>query len=100
MVIPPRTLGASEFLYEADKGGIVIDVRSPIEFSEDHIPGAVSWPLFLDSRILIGGGRQWGDGASEDVQLMLKVLDYGPYQRSCFLWDYGNGQTSSRYLRV
>ncbi len=49
MVIPPRTLRASEFLYEADKGGIVIDVRSPIEFSEDHIPGAVSWPLFLDS---------------------------------------------------
>jgi len=49
MVIPPRTLGASDFLDEADKGGIVIDVRAPIEFCQDHIPGSVSWPLFSDS---------------------------------------------------
>ncbi len=49
MVIPPRTLETSEFLDEADKGGIVIDVRAPIEYAEDHIPGAISWPLFSDA---------------------------------------------------
>ncbi len=55
MVIPSRTLTTSGFLNEADKGGIVIDVRAPIEYAEDHIPGAISWPLFSDAeRSVIG----------------------------------------------
>ena len=55
MVIPPRTFGPSEFLAEADKGGVIIDVRAPIEFLADHISGAVSWPLFTDDeRSIIG----------------------------------------------
>lgn len=55
MVIPARTFGPSEFLDEADKGGIVIDVRAPVEYKADHIPGAVSWPLFTDDeRSVIG----------------------------------------------
>jgi tRNA 2-selenouridine synthase len=48
MVIHPRTLSTSEFLDEADRGGIILDVRSPSEFTEGHIAGARSWPLFDD----------------------------------------------------
>jgi tRNA 2-selenouridine synthase len=48
MVISPRTFGPSEFLDEADKGGLIVDVRAPIEYFADHIAGAISWPLFTD----------------------------------------------------
>ena len=55
MVIPPRTLCPSEFLDEADKGGLIIDVRAPSEYFSDHISGALSWPLFTDDeRSVIG----------------------------------------------
>ena len=50
MSLPP-----SEFLDEADGGGIILDVRAPIEFECDHIPGAISFPLFDDDqRALVG----------------------------------------------
>ena len=48
MVIPPRILGPDEFLKEAEKGGIILDVRAPSEYEEGHITGARSWPLFSD----------------------------------------------------
>lgn len=35
--------------------GTVIDVRSPAEFAEDHLPGAVNWPVLdNDERRLVG----------------------------------------------
>ena len=34
---------------------IFIDVRSPIEFSESHIPGAINIPIFTDEeRVQVG----------------------------------------------
>ena len=36
-------------------GALVIDLRSPAEFAEDHLPGAVNLPLFDDAeRALVG----------------------------------------------
>jgi tRNA 2-selenouridine synthase len=49
MVIHPRTLSPSDFLLEAERGGIILDVRSPSEYAEGHIAGALSWPLFSDN---------------------------------------------------
>lgn len=44
---------ASELLESAD--AVVVDLRSPGEFAEDHVPGAVNVPLFDDvGRALIG----------------------------------------------
>ena len=55
MNIPLMSLTPSEFLDEADEGGIILDVRAPIEFDDDHIPGATSFPLFDDEeRAIIG----------------------------------------------
>ena len=48
MVIPPRILEPNDFLNEAEKGGIILDVRAPSEYAEGHITGAKSWPLFSD----------------------------------------------------
>ena len=42
-------LSASEF-WQASRGGLILDVRSPSEFEHGHIPGAVSLPLFDDQQ--------------------------------------------------
>ena len=34
--------------FKRDDGNILLDVRSPGEYIEGHIPGAVSFPLFTD----------------------------------------------------
>jgi tRNA 2-selenouridine synthase len=33
----------------------IIDVRSPSEFAEDHLPGAVNWPVLLDEERSVVG---------------------------------------------
>lgn len=40
-----REISASELATIIERGGIVIDVREPDEYSEGHAPGAVSIPL-------------------------------------------------------
>ncbi len=46
-------LAASELV--GGRAALVIDLRSPIEFAEDHVPGAVNVPLFDDAqRALVG----------------------------------------------
>lgn len=50
-----QSLTAAQTLAELDRFGAVIDVRSPAEFAEDHLPGAVNWPVLdNDERELIG----------------------------------------------
>ncbi|MBK7642701.1 MAG: tRNA 2-selenouridine(34) synthase MnmH [Planctomycetes bacterium] len=44
---------AGELLCE--RGALVIDLRSPAEFEEDHVPGAVNVPLFDDAQRAIVG---------------------------------------------
>jgi len=41
----PPALALSDFLAAP---GVLLDVRSPAEFAQGHIPGAVSFPLFTD----------------------------------------------------
>ncbi len=52
-------------------GGIIVDVRAPLEFAADRIPGALSVPLFSDRERAVvgtlfrhmgqGDARDWGD---------------------------------------
>ncbi len=47
------SIGARELL--AGPPSVVVDLRSPAEFAEDHVPGAVNVPLFDDvQRALVG----------------------------------------------
>jgi len=43
-----RAIAAAEAAPALDRFGAVIDVRSPAEFAEDHLPGAVNWPVLDD----------------------------------------------------
>ncbi len=43
----PRALSPADFLaLRAERP--VLDVRSPAEYTQGHIPGAINWPLFTD----------------------------------------------------
>jgi tRNA 2-selenouridine synthase len=48
-------LAANEVVIDADRFDTVIDVRSPAEFAEDHLPGAVNWPVLDDEQRRIVG---------------------------------------------
>lgn len=52
---------------------LVTEQINTLEFSGScHYDRGYVYLRRLENRILIGGGRQWGDGASEDVQQMLQ----------------------------
>jgi tRNA 2-selenouridine synthase len=42
------TTTIAEAVAEIDRYDAIIDVRSPAEFAEDHMPGAVNWPVLDD----------------------------------------------------
>ncbi len=43
-----RTIDAESFARQAQRFDAVIDVRSPAEFADDHLPGACNWPVLDD----------------------------------------------------
>lgn len=43
------TVSITEAIAELDRFDAIIDVRSPAEYAEDHMPGAINWPV-LDNR--------------------------------------------------
>lgn len=48
------TLKADDFIGRM-KGQVVLDIRTPAEFAEGHLPNAISFPLFTDEeRIIVG----------------------------------------------
>lgn len=48
-------ISAPEVVSQYDQFDIVIDARSPSEFAEDHLPGALNWPVLDDEeRRLVG----------------------------------------------
>jgi tRNA 2-selenouridine synthase len=48
-------VGAAEVAADAGRFDVLIDVRSPAEFAEDHLPGAVNWPVLDDEQRRIVG---------------------------------------------
>lgn len=40
---------AEQWLADPQRYDAIIDVRSPAEFAEDHLPGAVNWPVLDDA---------------------------------------------------
>ncbi|MGL5893448.1 MAG: rhodanese-like domain-containing protein, partial [Bacteroidales bacterium] len=44
----------NDFLLQSSKG-VIVDVRTPAEFSQGHIVGAINIPLFTDEeRVVVG----------------------------------------------
>ncbi|MEO7802454.1 MAG: tRNA 2-selenouridine(34) synthase MnmH [Ginsengibacter sp.] len=50
-----KNIPVDEFVFDNNKPHIIIDVRSPSEFSHAHMPGAISIPLFSDEERKIVG---------------------------------------------
>jgi tRNA 2-selenouridine synthase len=50
-----KTVAAAEAVALLPADATVIDVRSPAEFAEDHLPGAVNWPVLDDEQRRIVG---------------------------------------------
>jgi tRNA 2-selenouridine synthase len=49
------SIAATEALARLDSFQTIIDARSPAEFAEDHLPGAVNWPVLdNDERRVVG----------------------------------------------
>ncbi|WP_416763143.1 tRNA 2-selenouridine(34) synthase MnmH [Roseateles sp. So40a] len=50
-----HVIASAEAFQRLDAFSTVIDVRSPAEFAEDHLPGAVNWPVLdNDERRVVG----------------------------------------------
>ncbi len=68
-----QQLSIEEFLPMTD-GLPLVDVRSPAEYAQGHIPGAVNIPLFNnDERAIVGIGYKNG-GKEHAVQLGLEIV--------------------------
>lgn len=61
-----KRTGPEQFLKDA-AGVPVIDVRSPLEFSSGHIPGAINIPLFDDDQRAIVGTKYKKEGRKEAI---------------------------------
>ena len=53
--------------------GIILDVRSPAEYAQGHIPGAVSFPLFNNEERALVGTCYKQKGKDEAVELGLAI---------------------------
>jgi tRNA 2-selenouridine synthase len=53
--VTARAIAATEATASPAAFDAVIDVRSPAEFAEDHLPGAVNWPVLDDEQRRIVG---------------------------------------------
>lgn len=69
----PKALDINHFLQD---GPVIIDVRTPKEFAQGHIPGAVNIPLFSDEERAVVGTLYKQQGKE---QAILKGLEFvGP----------------------
>jgi len=68
-----QRVGVLDFLLN-DKSVPVIDVRSPGEFAEGHIPGAINLPLFDDKERAIVGTTYTQIGRPEALDLGLEIV--------------------------
>lgn len=90
-----HNLRISDFV--AKKDSCIVDVRSPSEFRQGHIPGAISLPLFTDAERAEVGTLYKQVGKEEAVQKGLELI--GP--RMCTLVKEAYELTgNSRKIRV
>ena len=76
------TIGIDDAVHELDRFDAVLDVRSPAEFAEDHVPGAENWPVLDDDERRIVGTLYAQDplearrlGAALVARNVAKLLD-------------------------
>jgi len=97
------TLKADEFITRM-REGTVLDIRTPAEFNQGHLPGALSFPLFSDEeRVVVGTlykqqGRDTAVLKGLDIvgpKLKQYVLKARKQRGSLFLYCWRGGMRSS-----
>jgi len=71
--MPTQHLPPAEFL-DAAAGRILFDVRSPGEFAQGHIPGAVNFPLFTDEERAEVGTAYKQQGSETAMLIGLRIV--------------------------
>lgn len=66
-------LPVEEFLHHS-KGGLIVDVRAPSEFSRGHIPGSVNVPVFTDEHRALVGTEFAREGQMAAIVLGLQLI--------------------------
>ncbi|HIN79962.1 MAG TPA: tRNA 2-selenouridine(34) synthase MnmH [Planctomycetes bacterium] len=101
-------------------GSIIVDVRSPVEFEEDHLPGSSNVPLFTDQERSVVGtlfrhlgpeeARNWGeervtaelDNLTRDLLAALRLDEDPPFDGLRVVCCSRGGERSEavvKYLR-
>jgi len=65
-----RSLTIEQFLYAP---GVILDVRSPAEYEQGHIPGAISFPLFSNEERARVGTCYKQQGREQAVELGFEI---------------------------
>ena len=99
MPIVEHVLKAKAFL-EATRGRVVLDVRSPKEYAEGHIPGAVSFPLFTDDERAAVGTTYKQIGKSEAINAGLSFVGPKLQSLAAKARDLFEGQASPQPLLI
>lgn len=66
-------MNVQEFLQECENR-VLLDVRSPGEFVQGHIPGAISFPLFTDAERALVGTCYKQKGKEQALELGLELV--------------------------
>ena len=67
----PQSLPVDEFL---NAPGVILDVRSPGEYAQGHIPDAISFPLFTDEERAQVGTCYKQEGRDQAVELGFEIV--------------------------
>jgi tRNA 2-selenouridine synthase len=83
----PELISFSDSIKELRQFDCIIDVRSPSEFAEDHIPGAINCPVLNDAeRILVGTTyKQVSAFEAKKIGAALVAKNVGTHLESLFL---------------
>ena len=97
------TLKAKDFI-EGMKGNAVLDIRTPAEFCQGHLPGAVSFPLFSDEERVVVGTLFKQQGRNQAVlkglelvgpKLKKFVLKAAKFEGPLYLYCWRGGMRSN-----
>ena len=71
------TITVDEFLKLNKDDIIIVDTRSPREFEEETIPGAINIPLFLDEEHALIGKTYKQEGKEKAIDIAIDIVEKG-----------------------
>ncbi|MCE3228688.1 MAG: selU [Bacteroidetes bacterium] len=92
----PQALDIQKFIWDSSGKGNVIDVRSPKEFAQGHVPGATNIPLFSNEERAVVGTIYKQKGREEAIVKGLEIV--GPKMAGLVLKARELAQENTLYV--